>query len=797
MKKICLLLGICFLFLFAMFFYCPNIGSAVLAEGEVKFDNFFDFEQAIINFSNEDEIVETSSTNDNKKKSAMQDDYKLKRIILKGDLKNAYGAINVYSYNDLHILCYKSEAETEYAYIQLKECGAYVTLDRQCSPDSGYSDKDYDYSANPNWGAGAIEIGGYLDYLNNFDSEKEIVVAVLDTGINTSHEMFEDRFLLDDDGKIVGYSYGDSTYQYSYDDLAFEDGDTNKYSFEDDLGHGSHVAGIICSLTPKNVKILPIKISYNNKGSSSTTIVLSAYERIIQVYSQKYNIVCTNFSYTGGGKDSEGDRDVFNQKCYEPLLERNILPVISAGNKSKRIDMDGILSVVVSSVGKTEGGYAFADDHSDWGTIVDISAPGCDINSAYIMETDASGSPYKEQTGTSMATPQVSGVVALLALHPHITLTAEQMEQKLYSLAVDLGDDGYDIYYGNGMVNLKNFDVYWSVVAGSSENGTISPSGEVVLMDGEDKLFNFTPSDGYIVSKMLVDNVAISDDLLKEVMESGYIFENISQNHTIFVIFDKKSYTITYKMGKAHLDDVIKTYKWGDEIVQMDGPEYPDHDFMGWYLDEYFDEVFNLNIMPEENIVVWAKWRRVHFTISVSCSDGGFITPEGENTVNYGSAILFSFLPDLGYHVKSIVVDNSPLSDEEMENIKSVYGFINIISDHTLVVIFEINTYTITVNIDDGNKTVHNYEVRHGDNKKISLGFDARKYNVSATTNGKELILNGDTIELENVMQNESISVVLTKKNSNAGTIIAISVLLALAVGAVLYFVIKSRRKFL
>ena len=74
------------------------------------------------------------------------------------------------------------------------------------------------------------------------------------------HYHLQNRLLKDGSGKIKGFSYYDSEYRYSYNNLAFDADDTDRYSFEDDDGHGSHVAGIVCNLTPNNVKILPIKV---------------------------------------------------------------------------------------------------------------------------------------------------------------------------------------------------------------------------------------------------------------------------------------------------------------------------------------------------------------------------------------------------------------------------------------------------------------------------------------------------------------------------------------------------------
>ncbi|MBR8645049.1 S8 family serine peptidase [[Brevibacterium] frigoritolerans] len=86
--------------------------------------------------------------------------------------------------------------------------------------------------------------------------------------------------------------------------------------------------------------------------------------------------------------------------------------------------------------------------YSNYHSTVDIAAPGDDI-----LSTLPNGK-YGWMSGTSMATPMVAGVAALIWSHePKLNKT--EVEYRLYDSAVDLGTKGKDIYYGNGRVNAK------------------------------------------------------------------------------------------------------------------------------------------------------------------------------------------------------------------------------------------------------------------------------------------------------------------------------------------------------
>jgi hypothetical protein len=132
-------------------------------------------------------------------------------------------------------------------------------------------------------------------------------------------------------------------------------------------------------------------------------------------------------------------------------VSKGSLPVCATGN-----DTEMTLSYPARYNGCLAVGATTSSDirssFSNQGVGIDITAPGSGITST-VMEKDAGGSggePYSAWNGTSMATPHVAGVSALLFAQGR---TAAQVRTALTQTALDLGDQGYDEAYGWGRVN--------------------------------------------------------------------------------------------------------------------------------------------------------------------------------------------------------------------------------------------------------------------------------------------------------------------------------------------------------
>ncbi len=246
------------------------------------------------------------------------------------------------------------------------------------------------------------------------DKTEEIIVAVIDTGVDVNHSLLKNRL-------VQGYDVID-------DDL----------TVVDDNGHGTHVAGIIALSTPKNVKIMPIDV-FGKEGALDSSIVSGIY------YAVENGAKVINLSLGGYGMNS------YLQKGIQYARNNGVMIVAASGNEAHDVKHDypaAFKEVITVGATNNSGNLLY---YSNFGEAIDICAPGEKIVSAYLDEGTESLS------GTSMAAPFVSATAAMLWLdHKDMNLT--QIEALLLANTKDLGAKGKDIAFGYGEINYENYE---------------------------------------------------------------------------------------------------------------------------------------------------------------------------------------------------------------------------------------------------------------------------------------------------------------------------------------------------
>lgn len=223
-------------------------------------------------------------------------------------------------------------------------------------------------------------------------------------------------------------------------------------SWNDDNGHGSHVAGIVGALnnTIGVVGVGPAVDLYAIKvlGANGSGFLSDVIEGIQWAAANGMEVV--NMSL-GTSSDIPSFRD-----AVVAAHNAGVVLVAAAGNSGGAVSFPAAYPEVIA-VSATDQDNALAS-FSSRGPEVDLAAPGVSVYSTY------KGSGYATLSGTSMAAPHVAGAAALLLnTAPGLYDTNAngkwdpvEVQQKLQEKAVDLGTVGFDEWYGWGLVNAWN-----------------------------------------------------------------------------------------------------------------------------------------------------------------------------------------------------------------------------------------------------------------------------------------------------------------------------------------------------
>lgn len=231
---------------------------------------------------------------------------------------------------------------------------------------------------------------------------QDVVVAVIDTGVDYNHPDLSSHILRNAGNQVVGYDFVDN----DTDPMDEANGldDDNDTQIDEGMGHGTHVAGIIALLAP-DCKIMPVR-ALNSDGAGTTDAVAKAIEWAVE-YAKLNNLnLIINLSL-GLPEESFVMLDAIQE-----ALEEKVPIIASAGNDNSSAlhypaanDSKKGQVISVAGTGPDDVKTDFSNYGLNW---IDVSAPALGIYSTF------PGGQYAWWDGTSMSAPFVSGEAALV-----------------------------------------------------------------------------------------------------------------------------------------------------------------------------------------------------------------------------------------------------------------------------------------------------------------------------------------------------------------------------------------------
>ena len=274
-------------------------------------------------------------------------------------------------------------------------------------------------------------------------TDRTVSVAVLDSPVNTDHEDL----------------LGALDMEHAWDAAVDAPYGTQAWTHD----HGTRVASIVGAVADNgkgicgasyDANVIPINVFTNESKPKATTAGLVRaldYVADLSENSPELNLRVVNMSVGGYSELGAEGADALLEKTVDDVAYGHDIAVVCAagnGNTSQFIwpaDWDCCISVTA-----TNEDLSTRASFSDYNEYKDIAAPGVNMYGADAKGDDS----YSADSGTSFAAPVVSGVLALMfAADPG--LTRQEATDLLYETASDIGDEGRDDEFGNGLVNAE------------------------------------------------------------------------------------------------------------------------------------------------------------------------------------------------------------------------------------------------------------------------------------------------------------------------------------------------------
>ena len=286
------------------------------------------------------------------------------------------------------------------------------------------------------WGVTYMQADRYADYLKDNGYTSQIVVAVVDSGVDVSHPFLS--------GRLVDW----------FDIL---EPDNNPYKGTVESKHGTHVSGTVVDCTPGlNVKIMPVRVMRQYKSTGEAT-GNSSYTSagIYQAVESGADIINLSLG---------GPHSFFVEDAVDYAVSQGVVVCVAAGNNKEDTSNEcpahdttpGCICVSAIDSSGSPAGF------TNYGSHVDVAAPGVYISSSL------PGGEYGLMNGTSMATPHISAAAAMYKLR-YPSASPAEIEQYVCEYVKDLYDTGRDDKTGVGVPQMGD-----AISAGDKTANTVT-----------------------------------------------------------------------------------------------------------------------------------------------------------------------------------------------------------------------------------------------------------------------------------------------------------------------------------
>ncbi len=297
----------------------------------------------------------------------------------------------------------------------------------------------------------------------------------------------------------------------------------------------------------------------------------------------------------------------------------------------------------------------------------------------------------------------------------------------------------------------------YTITASAENNGTIAPSGNMVVKHGENQTFTITPKANFYTSELKIDGESAEP-------APTYTFNDITSNHTIHAIFEIEKYTIDASAG-ANGNITPSGKVTADHGSNQTFEIMPDANH---HISDVKADGVSIGIINQytfENVTgahtIEAVFAVDTYIITALSDNKGDITPSGTVLVNHGANQAFTITPGECYGTEDILVNGVSVGAGDS------HTFENITQNHTIEPVFQLKNYTITAEAGQGGSISPsgNIAACHKSDKMFTITPDPGYVTANVSVDNKIVATGNNSYSFEDINSDHTIKVTFSSND--------------------------------
>ncbi len=312
-------------------------------------------------------------------------------------------------------------------------------------------------------------------------------------------------------------------------------------------------------------------------------------------------------------------------------------------------------------------------------------------------------------------------------------------------------DDDTESLTSQSCVTVTDNPANYTINVTASDGGSVTPSGTLIVFEGEDFTFTATANDCYQIDSATVDEIPILS------IDGLFTISNISDDHNVNVTFSQISYNVTANAGEGGTIAATTTAACGEDFtftVEANACYQIENVTVNGVSVNLSGNSYTINNVSSDQVIN-ATFSQISYNVTASAGEGGTIA--AATTAACGENFTFTVEANACYQIENVTVNGVSVNLSGNSNTIN-----NVSSDQVINATFSQISYNVTASAGEGGTIAAATTATCGENFTFTVEASACHQIENVTVNGVSVNLNGNSYTVENVASDLAIEAVFS-----------------------------------